>query len=76
MKEDKLKLSDLTYEQAFSELEQIVESLETAQKPLDETVNLYERGQLLVQYCAALLEQANLRIRQLNPNSNTVETEK
>jgi exodeoxyribonuclease VII small subunit len=76
MKENKSKLSDLTYEQAFSELEQIVESLETAQKPLDETVNLYERGQLLVQYCAALLEQANLRIRQLNPNSNTVDAEK
>lgn len=74
MKENDSKLSDLTYEQAFSELEQIVETLETSQKPLDETVKIYERGQLLVKYCSVLLEQADLRIRQLNPNSGTAET--
>jgi len=74
MKESESKLADLTYEQAFSELEQIVETLETAQKPLDETVKLYERGQLLAKYCSALLEQADLRIRQLNPNTGAVET--
>lgn len=74
MKESESKLADLTYEQAFSELEQIVETLEITQKPLDETVQLYERGQLLVKYCSALLEQADLRIRQLNPNTGTVET--
>lgn len=73
MKENETKLADLTYEQAFSELEEIVEALETAQKPLEETVKLYERGQLLVQYCASLLEQADLRIKQLNPNSGAVE---
>ena len=61
-------LSDLSYEQAFKELESIVESLESEQKPLDESLQLYERGQLLVQYCMALLDQADLRIRQLNPN--------
>jgi exodeoxyribonuclease VII small subunit len=61
-------LSDLSYEQAFSELESIVEALEGEQKPLDESLRLYERGQLLVQYCMALLDQADLRIRQLNPN--------
>lgn len=74
MTQSETKLSDLTYEQAFDELEQIVDALETAQKPLDETVKLYERGQLLVQYCSALLEQADLRIRQLNPNSGAAET--
>jgi exodeoxyribonuclease VII small subunit len=61
-------LSDLSYEQAFSELESIVETLEGEQKPLDESLQLYERGQLLVQYCMALLDQADMRIRQLNPN--------
>ena len=61
-------LSDLSYEQAFSELEAIVAALESEQKPLDESLQLYERGQLLVQYCAALLDQADLRIQQLNPN--------
>ncbi len=66
-------LSDLSYEQAFSELETIVTALESEQKPLDEALQLYERGQLLVQYCAALLDQADLRIQQLNPNKETTE---
>jgi exodeoxyribonuclease VII small subunit len=44
------QLSDLSYEQAFNELESIVAALEGEQKPLDETVKLYERGQLLVQF--------------------------
>jgi len=68
MTEINSSLSDLSYEQAFNELEAIVEALESEQKPLDESLALYERGQLLVQYCMALLEQADLRIRQLNPN--------
>ncbi len=66
-------LSDLSYEQAFSELEAIVAALESEQKPLDESLQLYERGQLLVQYCAALLDQADLRIQQLNPNKANME---
>ena len=68
MTDEATALSDLSYEQAFSELESIVETLESEQKPLDESLQLYERGQLLIQYCMALLDQADLRIRQLNPN--------
>ena len=73
MPKNEPSLSDLSYEQAFSELEKIVETLENEQKPLDESLKIFERGQLLVQYCAALLDQADLRIRQLNPNGNLTE---
>jgi len=72
---DQQALSDLSYEQAFNELEGIVEKLESEQRSLDESLQLYERGQLLVQYCMALLEQADLRIRQLNPASAAGATE-
>lgn len=61
------QLADMTYEQAFKELEGIIEALETEQKPLEESLKIYERGQLLLQYCNALLDQADLRIRQVNP---------
>ena len=71
MTETTSSLSDLSFEQAFSELESIVESLEGKQKPLDESLQLYERGQLLVKYCVALLDQADLKIRNLNPNQST-----
>lgn len=69
MAKSESQLSELSYEQAFSELEAIVEALESEQKALDESLKLYERGQLLVQYCIALLDQADLRIQQLNPNA-------
>ena len=69
MTKNEPKLAELTYEQAFNELEQIVETMESEQKPLDESLKMFERGQVLAQYCAALLEQAELRIKQLNPIS-------
>lgn len=73
MTKEKGELKDLTYEQAFSELEKIVEELENQQKPLDESLTLFERGRQLVKYCTDLLEKADLRIRQLDPNLNTVD---
>ena len=60
-----ISLAGMSYEQAFNELEKIIGVLEDEQKPLEESMQLYERGQLLVSYCTALLEQADLRIRQL-----------
>lgn len=62
-------LEDLTYEEAFSELELTVSKLEGESKNLEESLALYERGQELAQYCAALLEKAELRMEQLKPDS-------
>ena len=58
-------LDQLTYEQAFGELEAIVASLETDQRSLEEAITLFERGQALASYCAGLLEQADLKVQQL-----------
>lgn len=55
----------LTYEQALSELEKIVDALETADMPLETSLAIFERGQALSRRCAALLDQAELRVRQL-----------
>jgi len=64
-KTDKTPL-ELTYEQAFSELESIVEAMESQQQPLDEAMALFERGQILSQYCTSLLDNAELRVKELN----------
>lgn len=56
----------MSYEQAFAELEDIVNGLESDQKTLDEAMQLFERGQALAQHCANLLDQAELRVRQLS----------
>ena len=62
-------LTGLSYEQAFQELEQIVEKLENNQGTLDESMALFERGQRLAQYCAGLLETAELKVQRLNPTT-------
>lgn len=62
------EIANLSYEDAVRELEAILEKLETAQPSLEETLSLYERGQALAKHCAALLEQAELRIQTLNGN--------
>lgn len=66
---------DLTYEQAFRELEGLVASLESGDLPLEEALKLFERGQALAGRCSQLLEQAELRLRQLAPDDRGVLTE-
>ncbi|MBA4383895.1 MAG: exodeoxyribonuclease VII small subunit [Anaerolinea sp.] len=66
---------ELTYEQAFSELESIVEAMENQQQPLDETMVLFERGQILSQYCTSLLDNAELRIKELNTSKSATDKE-
>jgi exodeoxyribonuclease VII small subunit len=58
----------LTYEQAFNELEEIVGRLEEGDLPLEEALGLFERGQALAGRCTELLENAELKLRQLVPD--------
>ncbi len=60
-----IPVDQLTYEQAFDELEKIITALESNQHSLEESVALFERGQALTARCAALLDQAELKIRSL-----------
>ena len=58
-------IADLTFEQAFAELEESVRTLERGDLPLEESLALYERGQELAAYCAKLLDEAELKITQI-----------
>ena len=58
-------LEDLSYEDAVRELEGVIGALETAQVSLEESLALFERGQALAARCAALLDQADLRLKTL-----------
>lgn len=61
-------LKDLNYEQAFQELEATVRRLEGGELPLEEALGLFERGQALAARCGELLDQAELKLRQLVPD--------
>lgn len=56
----------MSYEEALSELERIVSTLESEERPLEEALALYERGQSLARYCAELLDKAELKVQQLS----------
>ena len=60
----------LDYEQAFEELEALVERLESGELALEESLALFERGQALSARCSELLEQAELKLRQLIPDDS------
>ncbi len=59
-------VGNLTYEEAFAELERISQALEQNPASLDENLALMERGLALVQRCTALLDQAELKVRKLS----------
>jgi exodeoxyribonuclease VII small subunit len=61
-----IPVEQLTYEQAYSQLEEIVAVLESDEHSLDLALKLFERGQALARYCASLLDQAELRVQQLS----------
>jgi exodeoxyribonuclease VII small subunit len=58
-------LKGLSFEQALSELETIVQKLETGSAPLDESIRLYERGAELRTHCEMQLKSAELKVEQI-----------
>lgn len=57
----------LSFEEALSQLENIVRELESDSVPLEQTVALYEKAGALAAYCTEILEKAKLRIEHVNP---------
>jgi exodeoxyribonuclease VII small subunit len=57
--------TELTFEAAQQELEQIVERLERGQAELDEAIALWERGEELLRFCLGRLEAAEGKIEEL-----------
>jgi exodeoxyribonuclease VII small subunit len=56
---------DLTFEQAFGELETAVQRLEAGDLTLEEAIALYERGMRLAQRCNDALDAAELQVQEL-----------
>jgi len=68
-------VNELTFEQAFQELEEIIRQLEAGQLALDGALLLFERAQALAARCGALLDSAELKVRQLVPKEGGYELE-
>jgi exodeoxyribonuclease VII small subunit len=59
----------MTFEKAIDELESIVKRLEEGKVPLEESVAIYERGQVLKNRCEELLKLAEARVEKITLDS-------
>ena len=57
------------FEQAFTELQQVVEQLEDGGLALERALQLFERGTHLAQACERIIDQAELRVTRLTAES-------
>jgi exodeoxyribonuclease VII small subunit len=58
-------IHELSFEAAYAELDGIIAKLESGELPLEESLELYERGRKLSDLCQSLLDKAELRVNQL-----------
>jgi exodeoxyribonuclease VII small subunit len=62
---DNADVKKLTFERAIEELETIVKELEGGKVPLEKSVEIYERGEVLKRRCEELLRQAEARVERI-----------
>ncbi len=61
-------MEELTFEQAYGQLERITRDLESGDLPLEAALALFEQGAKLADLCDRLLHTAELRVRQIVPD--------
>ena len=60
-------ITEMTFEQAFQELSETVDKLEASGLTLEESLELFERGQTVAARCGSLLDEAELKIQAIGP---------
>lgn len=60
-----IAVEQLTFEMALKELETIVSRLEQGNVDLEDSISLYERGQLLKAHCEQKLKTAEARLEKV-----------
>jgi exodeoxyribonuclease VII small subunit len=64
------ELEQVSFEEAYNELENTVQRLEAGELNLEEAISLYERGMRMAQRCSDLLDAAELQVQELVPASD------
>ncbi len=65
-KQTNTDIKSLSFEAALAELEQIVGRLEHGNVPLEESISIYERGEVLRAHCDKLLSQAEAKVEKIS----------
>ena len=62
------KIAEMSFEEALAALEGVVKNLEGGQVPLEESIELYSRGEELREHCEKRLKDAELKVSQITKN--------
>jgi exodeoxyribonuclease VII small subunit len=65
MQDTEKNINDLSFEQAMSELEQIVRRLENGDISLNDSIKTYMRGTQLKNHCQKTLDEAKLQVEKI-----------
>lgn len=63
----------MTFEEAMNRLEEIAQTLEQEQLPLEESLKLYEEGTGLAAFCSEILKNAQQRVTEINADAKEAE---
>jgi exodeoxyribonuclease VII small subunit len=69
-KESKNDVAELPFEKALAELETIVQRLEKGDVALEESIQIYERGEALKRRCETLLREAEARVEKITRDAS------
>ena len=65
---DDLNKAEMTLEEAFTELDQLIDKMESSTLPLEETFRLYKQGVSLVEFCNKKIDKVECDIRKVTEN--------
>lgn len=63
-------VEELSFEQAYAQLGDVVQKLESGELSLEESVKLYTLGRALSERCQALLDDAELQVNRIDDSGN------
>ncbi|HIS27465.1 MAG TPA: exodeoxyribonuclease VII small subunit [Candidatus Pullilachnospira intestinigallinarum] len=63
----------MSVEEAFAQLDKIVERLESEDIPLEESFRVYQKGMELLKYCSGKIDTVEKKMMKLNENGELSE---
>ena len=65
-----MSVENISFEEKIKRLEQIVRTMERGDAPLEEALSLFQEGTTLVKECGAILDQAEMQVKMIIPDSS------
>lgn len=66
METEKMEEKELTLEETFAEIEQVIEQLETEEITLEDSFREYSRGMELLKYCNQSIDRVEKKVLMIN----------